>query len=200
MHTPQGVLEFWFGDRASDTAATAKDKSRLWWSKSEDADREVRDRFLHLVEKAAMGHLSGWTATPGGRLALILVTDQFPRNIFRGSKHAFDFDKLALGWCLDGLAQQVDPRLLPSERWFFYLPLQHSESLEHQDQSVRLFRKLLADAGDEERAVFEGCLDYAIRHRDVISEFGRFPHRNTLLGRVSTPKELAFLAKPGSSF
>lgn len=164
------------------------------------ADREVRGRFLDLVEKVAKGDLLDWSSTPGGRLALIVVTDQFPRNIFRGSKRAFAYDKLALRWCLDGLAQRVDPQLLPIERWFFYLPLQHSESIAHQEQSVSLYSTLLGEVSDAEKVVFQGCLSYAIRHRDVVSQFGRFPHRNKLLDRESTPEELAFLATPGSSF
>lgn len=193
-------MAFWFGDRPSDAVATAKEKATLWWSKSADADREIRERFLGGVGEAAEHRLNGWEVTPGGRLALVLLTDQFPRHIYRGSRQAFAYDTLALDWCLSGVAQSVDTSLRPVERWFFYLPLQHSESLEHQDTSVALYTELLNGVSDAEKEVFEGCLNYAVRHRNVVAEFGRFPHRNALLGRQSTMEELAFLAKPCSSF
>lgn len=195
----EAVLEFWFGSNPDD-AAIAKEKSALWWSKNPQVDDEIRGRFEGLVAKAAAGELSYWEATPTGRLALILLTDQFPRNIYRDSHRAFAYDAKALAWCLDGIEQHVDRKLRPIERVFFYLPLEHAESLEHQDKSVKHFGELVSIVDEPDKAVFKEYLDFAIRHRDIIARFGRFPHRNKILGRQFTAEEIAFLNEPGSSF
>jgi len=197
--TVQAVLEFWFGSNPDD-AAVAKEKSTLWWSKNPQVDDEIRGRFEGLVAKAAAGELSDWEATPAGRLALILLTDQFPRNIYRDSPRAFAYDAKALAWCVDGIEQHVDRKLRPIERVFFYLPLEHAESLEHQDKSVKHFGELVSIVDEPDKAVFKEYLDFAIRHRDIIARFGRFPHRNKILGRQFTAREIAFLNEPGSSF
>jgi len=131
---------------------------------------------------------------------LILLTDQFPRNMYRDSPQAFAYDAKALAWCLEGLKQQFDRHLRPIERVFFYLPLEHAESLEHQERSVEKFRELLDEADERRKNVFAEYLDLAVRHRNIIARFGRFPHRNRILGRESTGEELAFLKEPGSSF
>lgn len=193
------ILEFWFGEDPDDSVV-AKNKSALWWSKNSDVDAEMRQRFESFVHRAAAGEFSDWQSSPRGRLALILLTDQFPRNIYRDSPNAFAYDSKALRWCIDGIDQGVDLQLRPIERVFFYLPLEHSESLEHQDRSVKLFRRLLDEVGAGQTKVFEEYLDFAVRHRDIIARFGRFPHRNKILGREPTSDELAFLATPGSSF
>lgn len=195
----EAVLEFWFGSNPDD-AAIAKEKSALWWSKNPQVDDEIRGRFEGLVAKAAAGELSYWEATPAGRLALILLTDQFPRNIYRDSPRAFAYDAKALAWCLDGIEQHVDRKLRPIERVFLYLPLEHAESLEHQDKSVKYFGELVSIVDEPDKAVFKEYLDFAIRHRDIIARFGRFPHRNKILGRQFTAEEIAFLNEPGSSF
>lgn len=197
--TVHAVLEFWFGSNPDD-AAIAKETSALWWSKNPQVDEEIRERFEAWVAKAAAGALSYWEATPAGRLALILLTDQFPRNIYRDSPRAFAYDAKALAWCLDGIEQHVDRKLRPIERVFFYLPLEHAESLEHQDKSVKHFGELVSIVDEPDKAVFKEYLDFAIRHRDIIARFGRFPHRNKILGRQSTAEEIAFLNEPGSSF
>lgn len=199
MDTPDSVLEFWFGDDADD-AAIAKRQAPLWWEKHPETDRQIRERFGSLVASAERGALASWLATPEGRLALILLCDQFPRNIWRGTPDAFRFDSLARTWCLDGLATQVDRMLRPIHRVFFYLPLEHAEDPGLQDRCVTLFRALLADVPGSSRETFAGYLDYAVRHQAVIARFGRFPHRNAILGRASTPAELRFLEEPGSSF
>jgi len=193
------VLEFWFGADADD-AAVAKAQAKLWWSKNVDIDSEIRRRFEDGVRAAAEGRLDDWAAIPRGRLALIILTDQFPRNIYRDTPQAFAYDAKALGWCLDGLAQRSDLQLRPIERVFFYLPLEHSESLAHQERMVRCFEELFAAVALEQKQTFAEYLDFARRHRDIIGRFGRFPHRNKILGRESTPEEIAFLAEPGSSF
>jgi len=195
----EAVLQFWFGADPDD-AAVAKEKSALWWSKSSEIDDEIRRGFESLVTQAAAGKLSAWQATPSGRLALILLTDQFPRSIYRDSAKAFAYDARALSWTLGGVQARMDRKLRPIERIFFYLPLEHAESLQHQERSVELFRELTDCVGTELKTPFEGYLDYAVRHRDIIARFGRFPHRNEILDRESTAEELAFLAEPGSSF
>ena len=198
-NTIAAVLEFWFGSNPDD-ALVAKEKSALWWSKNPQMDNEIRQRFENLVRKADAGELADWQSTSQGRLALILLTDQFPRNIYRDSAKAFAYDAKALAWCLDGLEQGLDRKLRPIERVFFYLPLEHSEELDHQEQAVKQFRELLDQAGTEQKEVFAEYLEFAVRHRNIIARFGRFPHRNKILGRESTPEELAFLNQPGSSF
>lgn len=193
------VLEFWFGADADD-AAVAKTQAKLWWSKNVDIDSEIRRRFEDGVRAAAEGQLDDWAAIPRGALALIILTDQFPRNIYRDTPQAFAYDAKALGWCLDGLARRSDLQLRPIERVFFYLPLEHSESVAHQERSVRCFEELFAAVALVQKQTFAEYLDFARRHRDIIARFGCFPHRNKILGRESTPEEIAFLAEPGSSF
>ena len=152
------------------------------------------------MAKAAAGELSDWQMTPSGRLALILLTDQFPRNIYRDSPRAFALGSKALAVCLDGIKSDFDVKLRPIERVFFYLPLEHAESLRHQEQSVNLFRELAESATGNQKTLFGEYLDCAVRHRDIVARFGRFPHRNKILERESTAEEIAFLAEPDSSF
>jgi uncharacterized protein (DUF924 family) len=197
--TPDTILDFWFGSDADD-AAVAKKQSELWWSRNKATDDEIRRRFEIYVILAVSEQLKDWLMTPRGRLALIILADQFPRNIYRDTAQAFSCDEQALTWCIEGLEQKVDRELRPIERVFFYLPLEHAEHLVHQDLSVKCFSELAADVPAEQKSVFEDYLNYAIRHRQIIERFGRFPHRNKVLGRESTPEELAFLSEPGSSF
>lgn len=199
METHDTIRQFWFGSRADD-AVVAQEQSRLWWIKNPATGEAIRQRFEAYVRQAATHALDDWSATPVGRLALILLTDQFPRNIYRNTPGAFAFDAFALAQCKEGLREGVDRMLRPIERVFFYLPLEHAESLEDQDAAVARFSELARNAAPEQKAVFDGFLDYAIRHREVIARFGRFPHRNRILGRASTPEEIEFLKQPGSSF
>ena len=202
--TPETVLEFWFGAEADD-ATVAERQANLWWGKSIRTDEEIRSRFAEIVSKAGRGELVDWEKSSRGGLAVILITDQFPRCIYRNSPQAFAYDGKALSLCLRGLRLGLDAPLRLIERVFFYLPLEHSEAFEHQEKSVELFRGLLEEAkathpSEATAKVFQGFLDFAVRHREIIARFGRFPHRNDLLGRSSTPEELAFLEEPGSSF
>ena len=197
--SPDTIREFWFGS-STDDAVVAAERSKLWWTKHPDTDRQIRERFECCLHLAAKRELDDWAATPGGRLALILLTDQFPRNMYRNMLESFAFDALARRWCEEGLREGAHRLLRPIERVFFYLPLEHSESLADQERAVALFRELVQGEGPERGANFAGFLEYAIRHRDVIVRFGRFPHRNRILGRVSTAEEIAFLKEPGSSF
>jgi len=197
--TPDTILDYWFGTNPDD-AAVAKERANLWWSKNKETDDEIRRRFESCVIMAVSDQLNDCLATPRGRLALIILTDQFPRNIYRDTARAFSGDEKALTWCIEGLEQKTDRKLRPIERVFFYLPLEHAEHIEHQDLSVKCISELVATVSAEQRPVFEEYLNYAIRHRDIIARFGRFPHRNQILGRESTAAELAFLTEPGSSF
>jgi uncharacterized protein (DUF924 family)/GrpB-like predicted nucleotidyltransferase (UPF0157 family) len=193
------VLDFWFGTEPDDAAAAVRQEA-LWWSQRGEDDRAIAERFAPLVEAAARRELDDWARTSRGLLALVLLTDQFPRCLFRGGARAFAFDALALGSCERALAEARDLRLRPIERAFLYLPLEHAESLEHQERAVALYRALAGEVPAAWRPLFTGYLGYAEGHRDVIARFGRFPHRNSALGRGSTADELAYLAEPGSGF
>jgi uncharacterized protein (DUF924 family) len=200
METPDTIREYWFGTALEDTAVTARERARLWWSKNPELDNEIRRRFENCVIKAGSGELDHWASNPQDRLALILLTDQFPRSIYRDSAKAFAFDTKALSLARDGVDLGFDNALRSLEKVFFYLPLEHSELLADQQQSVSLFQKLVDEAGPDQKPTFAEYFDFAMRHRDIISHFGRFPHRNEALGRISTPEELAFLQQPGSGF
>lgn len=197
--TPESILNFWFGT-GTDEAAVAKAQASLWWRKKSEIDRQLADRFGPAVELAGSGALASWMETPRTALALILLTDQFPRNIYRGTAQAFASDRLALAACRHGLEVGQDRQLRPLERAFFYLPLEHSESMADQERSVGLFSALFQQAPQARMETFRGYLTYALRHRRVIERFGRFPHRNAALGRTSTEEEKRFLREPGSSF
>lgn len=197
--TPTTVLDFWFGTHADD-AITAQTQRRLWWAKDPAIDAEIRSRFAPLVQAAAFGRHDDWAAEPRGRLALILLFDQFPRNMHRGSPRGFAYDGLARTLALAGIANGADRKLRPIERVFCYLPLEHSEQLAHQEQCVTLYQALAGGAVPALRETFAGYLNFAERHRDIIRRFDRFPHRNAVLGRTSTPEEIEFLKQPGSSF
>jgi uncharacterized protein (DUF924 family) len=153
----------------------------------------MRSRFGALVEEALVGSLDHWTATPEGTLALILLLDQFTRNIFRGTPRAFAGDEAALGHAQRMVQAGLDRRFDALRRWFIYLPFEHSERLDDQYESVRLFGELAREGQ-------HGSMEWAQKHFDVIRRFGRFPHRNGILGRVSTPEEAEFLRQPGSRF
>ncbi len=185
------VLDFWFGPAGSADRGQPKD---AWFRRSADFDAQIRGRFLAVHEAAAGGALAAWEQAPGSALALALVLDQFSRNLFRGMPRSFAADALALGVARRAVERGVDRLLSPVERWFIYLPFEHSEDIADQARSVELFESLAGDAYSK------SPIDYARRHRAVIARFGRFPHRNAILGRVSTPEELEFLQQPGSSF
>ena len=195
----QYVLTFWFGD-ASDDGEVAAENSDLWWGKSEDNDHLIWAKFSHRIEQASSGALTHWLESPEGRLAAIILIDQFRRNIYRDKPEAFAEDALARRWCKDGLADSADQLLRPIERVNFYLPLEHSESMDDQAESLRLFKTLADNAPVEQRQLFDNFLNFAQRHYDIIERFGRFPHRNAILGRESSAEEKAFLTQPGSSF
>ena len=199
METPSSIIEFWFGS-SEDDLQVVKEKSTLWWSKNDHIDREIQARFESLVLSVERGELESWEASPKGLLALILLTDQFPRNIYRGTPQSFRFDPIARKLCSLGFEEGFPNFLRPIERVFFYLPLEHSESKQDQEKSVESFRHLASDISEEGRGIFEGYLDFAVKHHDIVARFGRFPHRNAILNRESTPEEAKFLKEPGSAF
>jgi uncharacterized protein (DUF924 family) len=160
----------------------------------------MRAEFVSRVEAALAGELASWADGPRRRLSLIILLDQFPRNIYRGSARAFEGDEQALGLALSGMQSGADAALDPVERIFFYMPLQHAETREVQDESVAAYRRLLTEAPQALRAFFEGALRSAENHRALIEQFGRFPHRNESLGRTSTPQEFEWLRQGGSTF
>lgn len=175
------ILDFWFRETSPDS----------WFSADSALDSRIRERFADAHEAAGRGALDDWTDTPKGTLALVIVVDQFSRNLHRGTPRAFALDGRARQIALEALDRGDDQALCDVERQFLYLPLQHSESLSDQELSVRLA---------EERTSLPVFQDFARRHRDIIARFGRFPHRNRILGRESTPEESEFLEQPGSSF
>jgi uncharacterized protein (DUF924 family) len=193
------VLAFWFGPPGNATEIAGRQR-KLWFGKSPANDQAVTDRFTTTLTAATAGQLDHWTHTPRGRLALVVVLDQFPHHIHRGRPQAFATDPQALALSLDALAAGEDQLLALIERVFLYLPLEHAESMAMQELSVSLYEKLAREAADDERALFDVFLNYAMKHREVVARFGRFPHRNAILGRPSTSDELEFLKQPGSRF
>jgi uncharacterized protein (DUF924 family) len=199
MSGAEEILDFWFGDLPAGAPVPAE-RMALWFGGGEATDRLIRERFAGTVREAAAGAAAAWRQTPRGALALILLLDQFPRNIYRGSDLAYAHDRQAQLLTLAGLAAAQDLRLTIVERAFFYLPLEHAEDAELQAESVAAFSRLLAVAPAALRETCRGFLDYAERHRAIIGRFGRFPHRNAALGRTSTAAEEDFLRQPGASF
>lgn len=190
------ILDYWFGDRALNPLAN-KD---LWYSKKPSIDNEIRERFENQLLEAETGAFDDWAKTPDGALALVILCDQFSRNIYRGTDRSFAFDQRALKAAQIAIANRFDEKMTTPERLFLYMPFEHSEDLDQQARAVELFTKLSEEAKGEEKTYVADSLDWAVRHFDVIEKFGRFPHRNDALGRESTTEEREFLKRPGSSF
>ena len=200
MNDIEQVLEFWFGACGADGSLDPA-KQKMWFGDGRKHDAGIRERFGALLQRAASGELDpSWSATPQGRIALIVVLDQFSRHIHRDTSAAYTQDPAAQRLAVAGIDQGVDRQLNPAQRAFFYLPLEHAEDIELQRLCVRCFDGLARTVASAWRKEYDSFLDYAQRHRDIIERFGRFPHRNRALGRASTPKEIAFLKQPGSSF
>ncbi|WP_404418035.1 DUF924 family protein [Marinospirillum sp.] len=178
--TPQSILDFWFQELTP----------KHWFAKDPVLDQNMADRFGAVHEQAGRCELYAWRASPEGRLAEILVLDQFSRNIYRDSSRAFSWDALALMLAQEAVAQEIDQKLTPEQRSFLYMPYMHSESTLIHKEAETLFNQ----------PGLENNLKYERQHRAIIERFGRYPHRNALLGRDSTPEEQAFLKQPGSSF
>lgn len=188
--SPHDVLDFWFGTPGDPEHGKTRP---LWFTKSDATDQLVRDRFGDTVEAALNSQIDDWALTPRGTLACIVVLDQFARNIFRDTPRSFAGDAQALRLASNLVDRDDDRLLAPRERWFAYMPFEHSEFLNDQIESVRLFEQLAKEGLEEPLA-------WAVKHYDVIKRFGRFPHRNSILGRESTADEIEFLKGPGSRF
>jgi uncharacterized protein (DUF924 family) len=198
------VREFWFGKQPQ-TGEQLNRRMKIWYGADSPElqhhlDESIRERFGHLVERAASGELDSWADGPRRRLSLILLLDQFPRNLYRNSARAFATDDAAMALAMTGMQSGADAALKPMERVFFYSPLQHCEALEVQDESVAAYRRLLLESPEALHEILQNMLGYAQRHREVIKQFGRFPHRNKILGRASTPEEFAYLRDGGETF
>ncbi len=198
LERSEDILRFWFGDGIDPYDVTEQLK-QSWFSKNPDFDRQIELLFGPDVDRAGNGEYQHWNATPRGRLGHVIVLDQLTRNIYRDLPQAFAYDTRALRICLDGMNRGHDLALRPIERVFYYLPLQHAEDLEIQNRGVALMQRLSDEAPRDADFVRSGVM-FSIKHRDIIRRFGRFPHRNAVLGRESTPEELEFLEEPGSSF
>ena len=187
------IHQFWFGP-LDDAGFAAAQQNQLWFSASKETDTALRSRFGPLVTAALAGELNHWTAGDMGLVALVLLLDQFTRNIYRGTPQSFAGDGAALELAQSSLASRRHEALPPIHQVFLFLPLEHCENLAVQEQCLRLFSEL-ADRSDAD--LTNGFARYALAHRDVIARFGRFPHRNAILGRESTAEELAYLEKHG---
>ena len=199
-HTrPEDVLHFWFGPLDSD-GLPGLEATLLWFTGGPDFDQKIRDCFASEVDAALRGECDEWARTPQGRLALVLLLDQFTRNIFRGTARAFAGDVQALKHASVALDRAEDQELRPIERLFLYMPFEHAEDRAQQTRVVSLCERLLEEASAKGRALFQGGLDYARRYQVVIDRFGRFPARNSALDRDSTPEEIEFLRHNKAGF
>jgi uncharacterized protein (DUF924 family) len=193
------ILQFWFGDVDALGRSDVK-HSRRWFMKDEAFDREIAQLFGETFAEVRGGLREAWLDDPRGRVAYVIVLDQFPRNMFRGTARMFEGDRQALAAAVEGVARHEDDQLSASERSFLYMPYMHSEDIDMQERSVALFKELAESAPSELRGAMVSAVQYAEKHREIIARYGRFPHRNAVLGRRSTPEELAFIAEPGSGF
>jgi uncharacterized protein (DUF924 family) len=204
MDEARSIREFWFG-RLPLSAETLNRRVRFWFGGETSPQREQRavyisEHFGALLGRAAAGEFDAWADGPRRRLSLIILLDQFPRHMFRGDARAYAYDEQALSLTLSGMQSAADAALDVVERLFFYMPMQHAESREAQDESVAAYRRLLHEAKDELREPFGAALRSAENHRAIIERFGRFPHRNRPLGRESTSGEIEWLRSGGESF
>jgi uncharacterized protein (DUF924 family) len=193
------ILSFWFKEQEL-TAPQIDRRMDTWFGEDPAFDKEIEDRFAGDIEMASQGQLDHWASEPLGRLALIILIDQFRRNIHRNTAKAFSMDKLALKLCVEGAMEKKDKGLTPIQRAFFYMPLQHAESAKVQAKSVELFTRLAESVSPTYRETFETIAQFAELHKDIIDQFGRFPHRNQLLGRDNTPEEDEYLAGDSPDF
>jgi len=204
MHHAGEVLDFWFG-AGPHTPERLAERSTFWFGGDDAAavaarDVEIRTRLEPLLERASRGEFANWAASPKRRLALIILFDQVPRNAYRGTAAAFAFDREALMLAFEGMQIAADAALEPLERLFFYLPLEHAESMEAQDAAVEALDRLVGESPAELRDYIAYCATFARKHREVIAKFGRFPHRNAVLKRESTRAEMEWLASDGERF
>ena len=200
LPTPGAVLDYWI-NAANEDHLFANRQHKLWFTKSAATDAFITQNFAALHTALQAGLAETWArACARSRLAAIIVLDQFSRNMFRGTPAAFASDAIALRLARDGVAAREDQALTEIERSFFYLPFEHSEALADQVESVRLFERLAAQARPAFSPICASSVRFAHSHREVIAQFGRFPHRNASLGRENTPEEAEYLSRPGAGF
>lgn len=193
------ILAFWFKEHEL-TAPQIDGRMETWFGEDSVFDHEIEKEFSDDVQDASNGAIDYWAHQPKGRLALILLLDQFRRNIYRGTAKAFAKDKSALKLCVEGAMQKKDKGLTPIQRVFFYMPLQHAESRKVQAKSVDIYRRLASAVSPTYRETFETITQFAELHCDIVQRFGRFPHRNKLLNRKNTPEEEEYLAGDSPGF
>lgn len=186
------VNKFWFG-QVEQTIVPSEHRAKLWFGEDVRVDEELRLKFNLLLDQSIHGDYDSWLSSPRGQLALLIVLDQFSRHIYRGSPLAFSQDSRALRLCLQGLKEEADHHLSLIERVFYYFPLLHSEKLDNQDHAVHCYYQLGELAFSETRIIYDSFLKFANHHYNIIQRFGRFPQRNRILGRESTPEELQYL-------
>lgn len=199
MESSEKLLEFWFADVTSSPASAAA-RSEVWFGGATAFDRDCRMRFGALLERAGRGELEAWRGGPRSALALAVLLDQIPRNVFRGTPRAFEFDARALATAAAAYDAGFDAGLHPIEASFLYMPFQHAEDAPMQERGVAAFEALVARTAPGFRELVAGYADYARRHREVIRRFGRFPHRNAVVERASTLDEQAYLRGGGETF
>lgn len=197
----QGILNFWFGPLDAHGMPEKKDKVSTWWKKDPEFDKSIQNMYGNLMEMAPMGAYDRWSLTPEGRVALIILLDQFPRNLFRNKARAFYTDAKAQVQTREAIIKGEHRTLPLSYAYFVLMPLMHAEDLELQDLGLQGFKELVDRAeSDEAKKTMQGALDYMQQHRDIIAEFGRFPHRNEPLGREATKEEIDYLKNGGKTF
>jgi uncharacterized protein (DUF924 family) len=200
MAVPDDVLEYWFADADSSPEAT-RDRNEFWFGNNPKTDSEIWEIFADVIADAAAGDIyDEWGQTGLGRLALIILLDQFPRNIYRGTSEVFRYDERSLALSGQGVTLGQLAGLTVPEQAFFLMPYQHSEDISVQRAGLQLMQALADEAPQEWQSVAQGYLDYALRHHDIVAAYGRFPHRNSLLGRSSSDAETEFLAEGGETF
>jgi len=199
MSLPHAILTYWFADIATNPAAS-ESRMKLWFGKDSEVDQHLRETYAGDINKAMLGEYDGWMSSADGGLALIIMLDQFSRNIFRDTEKMFSQDRKALALAKEMVRSGLHEQLNPYQKLFCYLPYEHSEALMDQADSIVLYEKLHQEVSAEQKAFFKNVLDYAYAHQRIIQRFSRFPHRNAILKRESSAEEEAFLQEPGSSF
>lgn len=194
------VHNFWFGNLGSMESCPSEDKFKFWFGFSEDVDKEIRTKYTILLEKVATGELDKWRDSAQGSLVLTIILDQFPRQIYRKTERAFAYDKHALELATKTTRAGLDSNMHFAEKMFCYLPFSHCENKNMQHKSVSLFRNLLDKSSDAQYDAAALCLKMAREHLAIIARFNRFPHRNEVLGRVSTEEEIKYLAQENSRY
>lgn len=188
----QSILTYWFGS-VEDTLIPSEHRAKIWFSENEDVDLEIKSQFDLDLRHAMLGHYGDWERNPRSQLALIITLDQFSRHIYRGKPIAFQQDDYALNICQRGMEREFDHELSLIERVFYYFPLLHAEHLAHQKNALQAYEMLAELALPETKVIYESFFKFASHHYSIISRFGRFPQRNSILNRESTPEELDYL-------